>query len=130
MGVKACNHRFLRADRPRHAQAAEKFLLHPAYQFLFVLIRLLLHLHDGVMNPVVEHGRRNHLVLRMFLLLQLHGRVQIDHQLKLQAVVQGRQAEIPAARFIIDDLHINPVLSGRTVLPRLPPGVHPVDPAS
>ena len=81
------------------------------------------------MHPVIQHGRGKHLILRILLLLQLHGRVQIDHQLQLQAVVQSRQAEIPAARFIVDDLHIHPVPAGRALLRRLPPGIHPVDPA-
>ena len=55
----------------------------------------------------------------MFFRRQFHGRVQIDHQLQLQAVIQRRQREIPAAGFIIHHFDIDVLF----VLPH----VHPVN---
>ncbi len=70
---------------------------------------------------IVQHRRRNDFFIRMLLPLHLHRRIHIDYQLQLQPIIERRQIELPAAGFIIYDLHVDGIL-------RLT-GVHPVNAA-
>ena len=89
---------------------------------LFInLLRGQLHrrLHGRIVDVIIQQRRRNNLLVRVFLRLQLHGGIHIHHKLQLQAIVQSGQVKLFIAGFIVDYLHIHlfPVFGH----------VHPVD---
>ena len=71
---------------------------------------------------IVQHRRRDDLLVRVLFLLRFDRRVHIDHQLKLQTIIERRQIKLPAAGFVVDHLHVD-------LVPALT-GVDPVDPAA
>ena len=56
---------------------------------------------------IIKDTRRNCLLIRKPSLLQLQGRIHIDYQLQLQAVVQGCQIKRGTSRLIVNDLYID-----------------------
>ena len=59
-----------------------------------------------IVDVIIIDARGLHRQLRMLLLLQLHSRIQIDHQLELQPAVQRLQVQSSLAGLVIDHPHI------------------------
>ena len=56
---------------------------------------------------IIEDSRRGHGFLLLRPALQLESRVQIDHELQLQAVIKSRQVKFRVSGLIIHHFHEN-----------------------
>ena len=67
-------------------------------------------LYKWFLDLIIIYAGRNHFFVRVQALLQLHDRIQIDHQLQLQSIIDRTKLQRPATGFIINDLHIDAVI--------------------
>ena len=91
------NQFFVFQNQSVHLQFLQHFFLDSLYICIYFF------LNHRILNIVIKYPCRNHIFILMLVLLYGKGTIHVDHQLQLQAMIQGNQIKRSIPGLIIND---------------------------